>query len=106
MLNSTARIRSNVLDVYPGLRFFTEGKRPRTAKYDSVPGNRRGPLPEGTNVVTLEALVHVISEKRYAVARIHSTLGGGDGWINLCCETQRPVMQHTAFNVRARSRFR
>ena len=80
------------LDVYPGARFFTKGPRPCAVEYDGVPGNRRGGLPKGTQVVILEALVHVISERRYVAARIHSTFGSGYGWINLCCENQRFVM--------------
>ena len=93
------------LDVYPGARFFTKGPRPCAVEYDGVPGNRRVALPEASQVVILEALVHVISEKRYVAARIHSTFGSGYGWINLCCESQRFVMPH-GFSIRERSRSR
>ena len=97
------------LDVYPGARFFTKGPRRCAVECDGVVGNSRGgyvgaTLLEGTEVVILEAVMHVISERRYVAARIHSVWGGGYGWIMVCCETRRFVIPERSMRDRSRAR--
>lgn len=80
------------LDVHPGARFFTRGPQPCAVEYSAVPGERRGRVATGTEVVVLEAITHTLYGYRYVAARIASTYGDGDGWINLCREDQRFVV--------------
>ena len=83
------------LDVHVGATFFTKGPKPCAVEYSAVPGVRRGRIATGTKIVVLEAKTHTCDGYRYVAARIASTYGVGDGWVNLCRDAQRFVVPTT-----------
>lgn len=95
------------LDLFPGAKFFTRGPKPCAVEYSAVPGQRRGRIATGTQVEVLEVKAHVVGDYVYVAARIRSTFGSGDGWINLCREHERfvvPVAEPRPQDARSRPR--
>ena len=78
-----------------GERFYTKGPVPCAVEYTGVPGERRGRVETGTEVIVLDTKVHRIRGYSYVAVKIHSQFEDGFGWINICREDIRFVVPIT-----------